>query len=138
MSTTHDHGALKRLRARLRRALRISKETVPLTPATVVRLEASEKQPSINSKAFSVSTLVTSLPLPLTQQALTVARKGEYELRDDHPLPEIQTDNEVLIKNYAVGLNPIDWKSVEYNFCLPSFPWVRKSSFYTRKHTDKG
>lgn len=29
-----------------------------------------------------------------------------------------------MIRNYAVGLNPIDWKSVDYNFCLPAFPWV--------------
>jgi hypothetical protein len=21
-------------------------------------------------------------------------------------------------------LNPIDWKSVDWNFCLPAFPWV--------------
>jgi NADPH:quinone reductase-like Zn-dependent oxidoreductase len=29
-----------------------------------------------------------------------------------------------MIKPHAVGLNPIDWKSVSYNFCLPSFPWI--------------
>lgn len=23
-----------------------------------------------------------------------------------------------------MGLNPIDFKSVDYNFCLPAFPWV--------------
>ncbi|KAF1815647.1 GroES-like protein [Eremomyces bilateralis CBS 781.70] len=64
------------------------------------------------------------------QQALTVARRGEYALRDDYPVPEIRDDNEVMIRNHAVGLNPIDWKSVEYNFCLPSFPWItgRESS----------
>lgn len=32
--------------------------------------------------------------------------------------------NEVIIRTKAVGLNPIDWKSVDYNFCMPSFPWI--------------
>lgn len=43
---------------------------------------------------------------------------------DDHPVPELVHEKEVVIRNYAVGLNPIDWKSVDYNFCLPAFPWV--------------
>jgi NADPH:quinone reductase-like Zn-dependent oxidoreductase len=29
-----------------------------------------------------------------------------------------------VISNHATGLNPIDYKSVDYNFCLPEFPWV--------------
>ncbi|KAH8883614.1 GroES-like protein [Thozetella sp. PMI_491] len=29
-----------------------------------------------------------------------------------------------MIRSRYVGLNPIDWKSVDYNFCLPAFPWV--------------
>lgn len=53
-----------------------------------------------------------------------MAAKGRYELVDDFPTPQIQGPNEVLIRNHAVALNPIDWKSVEYNFCLPQFPWI--------------
>lgn len=30
----------------------------------------------------------------------------------------------MLIRTCAVGLNPIDWKSVDWNFCLPEYPWV--------------
>ena len=58
-----------------------------------------------------------------TQKALVVSRKGEYEIRPDFPIPALG-DNEVMIRSHYVGLNPIDWKSVEYNFCLPEFPWV--------------
>ncbi|KAK2755567.1 hypothetical protein FQN54_006507 [Arachnomyces sp. PD_36] len=36
----------------------------------------------------------------------------------------MENDDEVMIRNCAVGLNPIDWKSVDYNFCIPEFPWV--------------
>ncbi|OTA90375.1 hypothetical protein M434DRAFT_43596, partial [Hypoxylon sp. CO27-5] len=57
------------------------------------------------------------------QKALVVARKGEYEIRHDFPMPEVG-DDEIMIRSRYVGLNPIDWKSVDYNFCLPEFPWV--------------
>lgn len=61
---------------------------------------------------------------PLVQRAFIVAAKGTYELRDDFKVPELENEDEVMIRTYAVGLNPIDWKSVSYNFCLPQFPWV--------------
>jgi NADPH:quinone reductase-like Zn-dependent oxidoreductase len=32
--------------------------------------------------------------------------------------------DEVILRNQAVGLNPIDWKSVAFNFCMPEFPWI--------------
>lgn len=57
------------------------------------------------------------------QKALVVARKGEYEIRHDFPMPAVG-DDEIMIRGHYVGLNPIDWKSVDYNFCLPEFPWV--------------
>lgn len=57
-------------------------------------------------------------------RALVVASKGEYEYTDAWPAPKIQHAEEVLIRAHMVGLNPIDWMSVEYNFCLPAFPWV--------------
>jgi NADPH:quinone reductase-like Zn-dependent oxidoreductase len=60
----------------------------------------------------------------LTQQALIVAAKHTYRLDHTFPVPEIAAGDEILIRNFAVGLNPIDWKSVDYNFCLPAFPWV--------------
>lgn len=57
-------------------------------------------------------------------KALVIAAKGQYELRHSHPIPHLD-DHEVMIRSHCVGLNPIDWKSVDYNFCLPDFPWVR-------------
>jgi NADPH:quinone reductase-like Zn-dependent oxidoreductase len=62
--------------------------------------------------------------LPLTQRALLVVDEATYELSASHPVPRLISDNEVIIATHAVGLNPIDWKSVAYNFCLPAFPWI--------------
>jgi NADPH:quinone reductase-like Zn-dependent oxidoreductase len=57
-------------------------------------------------------------------RALTVSAKHTYTIIDNHPFPLLETEDEIILSTKAVGLNPIDWKSVDYNFCLPSFPWV--------------
>jgi hypothetical protein len=68
---------------------------------------------------------VTEIPsIPSTQRALTVPSKHTYHVDNAFPTPQIQNGDEILIKTCAVGLNPIDWKSVDWNFCLPQFPWV--------------
>lgn len=79
----------------------------------------------------SVNLSVAEIPepkvQPQVQKALVVARKGEYEIRHDFPMPVVGED-EIMIHNRYVGLNPIDWKSVDFNFCLPQFPWVSRFS----------
>lgn len=47
-----------------------------------------------------------------------------FELTPHQPLPTPLTDDEILIRNDAVGLNPVDWKSVSFNFGIPAFPWI--------------
>ncbi|KAI1879320.1 hypothetical protein JX265_002274 [Neoarthrinium moseri] len=78
---------------------------------------------SISTSEGSVALSVAEFPVPQVQKALVVARKGEYEIRHDFPIPTVG-DDEVMIRSHYVGLNPIDWKSVDFNFCLPEFPWV--------------
>lgn len=63
-------------------------------------------------------------PLPPFNTALLVVAKGQYEIRESYPFPSLEHDEEVIIRTRAVGLNPIDWKSVDYGFCLPEFPWI--------------
>ncbi|KAJ5901927.1 hypothetical protein N7495_002455 [Penicillium taxi] len=72
-----------------------------------------------NSEQISTETIAE----PQVQRALVVAQKGKYEVRDDFPMPVV-ADGEIMIRCDFAGLNPIDWKSVDYNFCLPEFPWV--------------
>lgn len=59
-----------------------------------------------------------------TQTALLVTPDRGYQLVHDFPVPQILGPEEVMIRNCATGLNHIDWKSVDYNFCLPELPWI--------------
>lgn len=75
--------------------------------------------------------LVQSTPVatpshnPKTQRALLLhGARQRYELTLSHPLPVIKAPNEVIIRVIAIGLNPVDWKSVDYNFGLPTLPAV--------------
>ncbi|KAF2001827.1 GroES-like protein [Amniculicola lignicola CBS 123094] len=89
------------------------------TKTSYTPLTSSEK----SVKLIAVPT-TTEISTPPTQTALVVAAKHTYKIDDVFPTPDIQDPDEVLIRNHAVGLNPIDWKSVDWNFCLPTFPWV--------------
>jgi len=79
------------------------------------RIQVTEiLEPSVESKTH---------PTTSFHQALTVTSKLRYEtVFLKSPTPENEDD--VVIATRAVGLNPIDWKSVDWNFCLPEFPWV--------------
>ena len=74
---------------------------------------------------MSRTVTTTEISTPATQVALLLhAPRTRYELTDAHPLPAILHPNEVLIRVTHVGLNPIDWKSADYGFGLPSLPAV--------------
>ncbi|KAI0880628.1 GroES-like protein [Annulohypoxylon maeteangense] len=89
--------------------------------STVLQGIRKDLTPTTTDESANVS--VAEFTIPRMQKALVVARKGEYEIRHDFPMPKVG-DDEVMIRSHYVGLNPIDWKSVDYNFCLPEFPWV--------------
>jgi hypothetical protein len=64
------------------------------------------------------------------QDVLLIHGPGqEYKLTQNHCIPELKSDHEILIKVVAVGLNPIDWKGPDYNFGLPSLPWINGRDF---------
>ena len=59
------------------------------------------------------------------QDVLLIHGPGqEYELTQNHCIPELKADHEILVKVIAVGLNPVDWKGPDFNFGLPSLPWI--------------
>jgi len=58
----------------------------------------------------------------LSHRALVVNRDYQYELSESSR-PRLGP-HEVLLRTKAIGLNPIDWKTVEYRFCMPSLPWI--------------
>ncbi|KAJ5273222.1 hypothetical protein N7478_008347 [Penicillium angulare] len=70
---------------------------------------------------------VTQTPVPseTNQRALLLkAAREQYTLVDNHQIPSVIHSGEILVKVLAIGLNPIDWKGPEYNFGIPSLPWI--------------
>jgi NADPH:quinone reductase-like Zn-dependent oxidoreductase len=55
-------------------------------------------------------------------QALMVNHIYQYELSDVSRSP--LGPHEISIRTKVIGLNPIDWKTVDYKFCMPSLPWI--------------
>lgn len=50
--------------------------------------------------------------VPPAQSALLLhAIRQPYSVTDDHEVPLLRSESELLIKVKAVGLNPIDWKA---------------------------
>jgi hypothetical protein len=110
---------------RVRRRCRFSKsrDTRSAEGFTVESIVAQKADSVVQTSETSCGPPAITQSLRV-QKALVVARKGAYEIRDDYIIPDLKNENEIMIRNHAVGLNPIDWKSVSYNFCLPEFPWV--------------
>jgi hypothetical protein len=82
---------------------------------------------TLNEKTLSaphIRALPTNTEALKTIKALCVVAKHTYAVLEDMPYPVLHTPDELVVRIKAVGLNPIDWKSVDYNFCMPSFPWV--------------
>lgn len=68
----------------------------------------------------SVSNLTDALLVRSCSQGWTLS----FELTPTSPIPQPTSPDHILIRNDAVGLNPVDWKSVSYNFGIPAFPWI--------------
>ncbi|KAK7216844.1 hypothetical protein V2G26_004847 [Clonostachys chloroleuca] len=65
------------------------------------------------------------IQIPDTQAAVLLhAPKQPYQLTSDHPVPELLHENEILVRTRAIGLNPIDWKSPDFNFGIPVLPFL--------------
>jgi hypothetical protein len=85
--------------------------------------DAESRKLEFESSATIVAESEVIPTTPKTNRALVVASKRTYGLVEE-VFPEFKNEDEVIIKSVAVGLNPIDWKSVDFNFCLPEFPWI--------------
>ncbi|KAF7556445.1 hypothetical protein G7Z17_g1425 [Cylindrodendrum hubeiense] len=109
----------------LKRLRRNTSKNDAISAKINVAKAAQESDSSLSdSTQNSVEKIITETTTkPQIQKALVVARKGEYEVRDDFPVPSV-AGGEIMIRCDFAGLNPIDWKSVDYNFCIVAFPWV--------------
>lgn len=87
----------------------------PSTPPTVSPLTSSTNAAATGQRGRSDALLVRSC-----SQGWSLS----FELTPHQPIPVPQSADELVIRNDAVGLNPVDWKSVSYNFGIPAFPWI--------------
>lgn len=69
------------------------------------------------------------LPKPQQEILLLHGPGQRYRLEKAHDIPELKSDQEILVQVVAIGLNPVDWKGPDYNFGLPSFPWINGRDF---------
>ncbi|KAK4613630.1 Trans-enoyl reductase [Fulvia fulva] len=67
--------------------------------------------------------------IPSHQKALLLHELRQPFVKQDHAVPQINGPEEILIEVQAIGLNPIDWKSVDYGFGIPVLPYVSGRDF---------
>jgi hypothetical protein len=75
-----------------------------------------ERRDSLSSKRRKTENLFQRsgevIVIPKSQSALILhAIRQPYSVTEDHEVPALRTDTELLVKVEAVGLNPIDWKA---------------------------
>jgi NADPH:quinone reductase-like Zn-dependent oxidoreductase len=90
----------------------------PSSPSTTAEGESEEIRFQEQDSELSLDAK------PESQSALVVTSNRTYQVVHDFPAPTELGSQEVRIRNHATGLNHIDWKSVDYNFCLPELPWI--------------
>ncbi|KAI4720538.1 GroES-like protein [Aureobasidium sp. EXF-10727] len=74
------------------------------------------------------SPLESELPLQQTVALLKAARERLVPTQA-YPVPSPIKDDELVIEIRAIGLNPVDWKSIDYNFAIPQLPYIAGRDF---------
>lgn len=64
-----------------------------------------------------------NVPIPLKVQCDTDSCQVG---KADFPTPE---DDEIIVKNHAVAVNPVDWKIQDYGFFIQTWPNVLGEDF---------
>lgn len=99
-------------------------------PETLTSGSDSDDGTSLSSLSSSVATGRASSTSDATfSKALLVRSCSQgwslsFELHSSYPVPQLISPDQILVRNVAVGLNPVDWKSVSYNFGIAGLPWV--------------
>lgn len=121
----------------------------PREEVTSDERSASEAVPSLSNSFGSASSPSASPTLPTSSSSATTkaesSSKAEerqlallirshsqgwarsFELHRDWPRPStsaVLAEDEVLVRNVCVGLNPVDFKFLLYKFGIERFPWV--------------
>ncbi|MCO5565733.1 hypothetical protein L7F22_019407 [Adiantum nelumboides] len=103
-------------------------QTATLSPSPITTIESRSTSTSEQSSLESSRSPSPSQPLSPSASLIIRSKcqgwERSFELHQDWPIPTISSDDEILIQHKSVGLNPVDYKSVLYNFGIPQSPWV--------------
>lgn len=68
--------------------------------------------------------------IPTKQHALLLlGLKQPFQHVYQHEVPRAKNADEILVQIKAIGLNPIDWKSVDFGFGIPKLPYCAGRDF---------
>ncbi|KJR89785.1 uncharacterized protein SPSK_06171 [Sporothrix schenckii 1099-18] len=63
--------------------------------------------------------------IPPSQRVLLLhGPRQPYHVTHDYAVPQLHHDREILVRTAVIGLNPIDWKSPDFNFAIPELPYI--------------
>ncbi|THZ66034.1 GroES-like protein [Aureobasidium pullulans] len=107
-----------------------------------IETEVSNSQNNSNATEEKVRRADSPLEngLPFQQNiALLHAARERLVYTQDYPVPLPKTDDELVVEIRAIGLNPVDWKSMytyaanekysDYNFAIPQLPYIAGRDF---------
>ncbi|THW77476.1 GroES-like protein [Aureobasidium pullulans] len=97
-----------------------------------IETEVSDSQNNSNATEEKVRRADSPLEngLPVQQNiALLHAARERLVYTQDYPVPLPKTDDELVVEIRAIGLNPVDWKSIDYNFAIPQLPYIAGRDF---------
>jgi NADPH:quinone reductase-like Zn-dependent oxidoreductase len=96
--------------------------TLVQTAQPTQRIRTSPKPAFTSATESATLNSTTHADRQPPHQALLVNRDYQYELTETSR-PRLGP-HEIIIRTKAIGLNPIDWKTLAYKFCMPSLPWI--------------
>ncbi|OCL14778.1 GroES-like protein [Glonium stellatum] len=89
------------------------------------RIFFQNKQVNLEEHLEDFQSTSNSTKVPDTQSALLLpAIRQPYQLNTKYAIPNVEHDHELLVKVSAIGLNPIDWKAPDFNFGIPTLPYI--------------
>ncbi|THW91156.1 GroES-like protein [Aureobasidium pullulans] len=110
--------------------------TITEHPRTIdlsqIETEVSDSQNNSNATEEKVRRADSPLEngLPFQQNiALLHAARERLVYTQNYPVPLPKTDDELVVEIRAIGLNPVDWKSIDYNFAIPQLPYIAGRDF---------
>ncbi|THW17036.1 GroES-like protein [Aureobasidium pullulans] len=102
------------------------------TDLSQIETEVSNSQNNSNATEEKLRRADSPLEngLPFQQNiALLHAARERLVYTQDYPVPLPKTDDELVVEIRAIGLNPVDWKSIDYNFAIPQLPYIAGRDF---------